>query len=246
MHPHIKKSGTSSDTPADDGRGAPPPATDDWQTPQPPIGDESDTSDAHIDDESDLPAIPRYEVALTPSGASLQRAPYVIMIVPQSIHNDNAAELSDTGLNHFSGVKLLTSSLPSTETNHEDQVPESVAHVEGLRISAEFRTLMVHAVPLLDIVVGTPVALVELAQHTDFDLQLIIVDEAARRTEDLSLAFQAEWQSALYIHIGDTQQLPPIGFTVRQPDSKAVFSYQRQTSLARLRRNYHARVNAVS
>jgi hypothetical protein len=111
----------------------------------------------------------------------------------------------------------------------------------------------VYAVPLLDIVVGTPVALVELAQHTDFALQLIVVDEAARPTEDLSLAFQAEWQSALSIHIGGTQQLPPIGFTVSQPDSKAVFSYQRQTSLfhrmenagrslARLRRNYHARV----
>ncbi|KAG9502796.1 hypothetical protein J7337_005630 [Fusarium musae] len=110
MHPHIQKSGTFSDTPADDGWGEPPPATDDWQTPQPPIGDESDTSDAHIDDKSDLPAIPRYEVVPTPSGASLQCASYVI----------------------FTGVKLLTSSLPSTKAHRGDQVLESMTHVEGL------------------------------------------------------------------------------------------------------------------
>jgi len=48
------------------------------------------------------------------------------------IHNDNAVELPDTDLNHFSGVKLLNSSLPSTKANHEDQVLESMTHVEGL------------------------------------------------------------------------------------------------------------------
>ncbi|KAF5678399.1 hypothetical protein FDENT_8975 [Fusarium denticulatum] len=152
MHPHIKESRTSSDTPADDGWGAPPPATDDWQTPQPPIGDESDTSDAHIDDKSDLPATHRYEVVPTPSGASLQCASLgsrpLVLFPPQRaqlqvlfltddctaicIHNDNAVELFDTDLNYFSGVKLLTSSLPSAEANHEDQVLESMAHVEGL------------------------------------------------------------------------------------------------------------------
>ncbi|PNP79692.1 hypothetical protein FNYG_07038 [Fusarium nygamai] len=144
-----------------------------------------------------------------------------------------------------------------------------MAHVEGLvsvpaldgdeEASAPFTEYKSPslAMPLLDIVVGTTVALVKLAQHTDFVLQLIVVDEAARPIEDLSLAFQAEWQSALSIHIGDTQQLPPIGLTVRQPDFKVVFSYQRQISLfhrlenagrilARLRRNYRARVNAVS
>jgi hypothetical protein len=41
-------------------------------------------------------------------------------------------ELFDTDLSLFSGVKLLTSSLPSTKANHEDQVLESMTHVEGL------------------------------------------------------------------------------------------------------------------
>ncbi|KAF5559872.1 hypothetical protein FNAPI_4514 [Fusarium napiforme] len=206
MHPHIKKSGTSSD----DGWGAPPPATDDWQTPQPPIGDESDISDAHIDDKSDLPAIPRYEVV----------PPLQVVLAPS--------------------VKLLTSSLPSTEANHEDQAPESMAHVEGLvsvpvidgheeatasfteyeepefgkykqaevfmsakdidggsfdqssskpRVAWTAAQNKVVNVPPLDIVVGTPVALVDLGQHTDFALQLIVVDEATRPIEVLSLAF---------------------------------------------------------
>ncbi|PNP79691.1 hypothetical protein FNYG_07037 [Fusarium nygamai] len=95
MNPHIKKSGTSSDTPADDGWGAPPPATDDWQTPQPPIGDESDTSDAHIDDKSDLPAIPRFEVGPTPSGASLQCASYVIVRRMSHQPPDHAPTIDD-------------------------------------------------------------------------------------------------------------------------------------------------------
>ncbi|KAF5659279.1 hypothetical protein FCIRC_12561 [Fusarium circinatum] len=101
------------------------------------------------------------------------------------------------------------------------------------------------------------IALVEFARHTDFVPQLIVVDEAARLTEKLSLAPQAEWQSAFCIYIGDTQQFPPIALTVKQRDFKAIFSYQRQTSpfhrigdagriLARRSRNYRARVNAAS
>ncbi|KAG5752128.1 hypothetical protein H9Q69_010324 [Fusarium xylarioides] len=48
------------------------------------------------------------------------------------VHNDNAVELFGTDLNHFSGVKLLASNLPSTEVNYEDQVMQSLAHIEGL------------------------------------------------------------------------------------------------------------------
>ena len=61
--------------------------------------------------------------------------------------------------------------------------------------------------------------------------QLIVVDEAARLTENLSLVLQAQWQSAFSVYISDTQQFPPIGLTVEQRDFKAVFSYQRQISL---------------
>ncbi|KAF5626486.1 uncharacterized protein FTJAE_9651 [Fusarium tjaetaba] len=92
MHPHMKKSGTSSD----DGWGAPPPATDDWQTPQPPIRDESDTSDAHIDDKSDLPAIPRYEVVPTQVvlASSVPRAKLLTSSLPstEASHGDQAPE----------------------------------------------------------------------------------------------------------------------------------------------------------
>ncbi|EWZ37539.1 hypothetical protein FOZG_09528 [Fusarium oxysporum Fo47] len=140
--------------------------------------------------------------------------------------------------------------------NEKRKDPDAFA-VNRAKHQAEFRTLMAYAVSQLDIVVGTPVALVEFAQHTEFVPQLIVVDEAARLTETLSLALQAQWPAAFSIYIGDTQQFPPIGLTVGQRDFKAVFSYQRQISLfhrmenagrilARLRRNYRARVNAVS
>ncbi|KAF5989844.1 hypothetical protein FBULB1_526 [Fusarium bulbicola] len=140
--------------------------------------------------------------------------------------------------------------------NEKKKNPDAFA-MNSVKNQSEFRKLMEHAISQVDIVVGTPVALVEFARHTDFVPQLIVVDEAARLTENPSLAPQAEWQSAFCIYIGDTQQFPPIALTVKQRDFKTVFSYQRQTSpfhrmgdagriLARRSRNYRARVNAAS
>ncbi|KAF5250314.1 hypothetical protein FANTH_4514 [Fusarium anthophilum] len=114
--------------------------------------------------------------------------------------------------------------------NGKKKDPDAFA-MNRVKNQPEFRKLMEHAISQVDIVVGTPVALVEFARHTDFVPQLIVVDGAARLTENLSLAPQAEWQSAFCIYIGDTQQFPPIALTVKQRDFEAVFSYQRQTSL---------------
>ncbi|KAK7589191.1 hypothetical protein V3481_008186 [Fusarium oxysporum f. sp. vasinfectum] len=114
--------------------------------------------------------------------------------------------------------------------NEKKKDPDAFA-VNRVKHQAGFHRLMEYAVSQVDIVVGTPVALVEFAQHTEFVPQLIVVDEAARLTENLSLVLQAQWQSAFSVYISDTQQFPPIGLTVEQRDFKAVFSYQRQISL---------------
>ncbi|KAK2129784.1 hypothetical protein NOF04DRAFT_1369174 [Fusarium oxysporum II5] len=122
--------------------------------------------------------------------------------------------------------------------NEKKKDPDAFA-VNRVKHQAGFHRLMEYAVSQVDIVVGTPVALVEFAQHTEFVPQLIVVDEAARRTENLSLALQAQWQSAFSVYISDTQQFPPIGLTVEQRDFKAVFSYQRQISLFHPSRKFH-------
>jgi hypothetical protein len=114
--------------------------------------------------------------------------------------------------------------------NEKKKDPDAFA-VNRVKHQAGFHRLMEYAVSQVDIVVGTPVALVEFAQHTEFVPQLIVVDEAARLAENLSLVLQAQWQSAFSVYISDTQQFPPIGLTVEQRDFKAVFSYQRQISL---------------
>ncbi|KAF4946292.1 hypothetical protein FGADI_11284 [Fusarium gaditjirri] len=114
--------------------------------------------------------------------------------------------------------------------NQKKQDPDAFA-LDRIKHQAEFRKLMMHAVSQVDIVVGTSVALAEFAQQTESVPQLIVMDEAARQTENLSLALQAQWQSAFSIHIGDNQQFPSIGPTVGQRGFKAVFSYQRQISL---------------
>ncbi|RKK72996.1 hypothetical protein BFJ69_g9703 [Fusarium oxysporum] len=114
--------------------------------------------------------------------------------------------------------------------NEKKKDPDAFA-VNRVKHQAGFHRLMEYAVSQVDIVVGTPVALVEFAQHTEFVPQLIVVDEAARLTENLSLVLQAQWQSAFSVYISDTQQFPPIGLTVEQRDFKPVFSYQRQISL---------------
>ncbi|KAG7426786.1 Protein ZGRF1 [Fusarium oxysporum f. sp. raphani] len=114
--------------------------------------------------------------------------------------------------------------------NEKKKDPDAFA-VNRVKHQAGFHRLMEYAVSQVDIVVGTPVALVEFAQHTEFVPQLIVVDEAARLTENLSLVLQAQWQSAFSVYISDTQQFPPIGLTVEQRDFKTVFSYQRQISL---------------
>ncbi|KAF5257043.1 hypothetical protein FOXYS1_12453 [Fusarium oxysporum] len=122
--------------------------------------------------------------------------------------------------------------------NEKKKDPDAFA-VNRVKHQAGFHRLMEYAVSQVDIVVGTPVALVEFAQHTEFVPQLIVVDEAARLTENLSLVLQAQWQSAFSVYISDTQQFPPIGLTVEQRDFKAVFSYQRQISLFHPSRKFH-------
>ncbi|SCO77641.1 uncharacterized protein FRV6_01853 [Fusarium oxysporum] len=122
--------------------------------------------------------------------------------------------------------------------NEKKKDPDAFA-VNRVKHQAGFHRLMEYAVSQVDIVVGTPVALVEFAQHTEFVPQLIVVDEAARLTENLSLVLQAQWQSAFSVYISDTQQFPPIGLTVEQRDFKAVFSYQRQISLLHPSRKFH-------
>uniref|UniRef100_A0A0D2XN87 CCHC-type domain-containing protein n=1 Tax=Fusarium oxysporum (strain Fo5176) TaxID=660025 RepID=A0A0D2XN87_FUSOF len=122
--------------------------------------------------------------------------------------------------------------------NEKKKDPDAFA-VNRVKHQAGFHRLMEYAVSQVDIVVGTTVALVEFAQHTEFVPQLIVVDEAARLTENLSLVLQAQWQSAFSVYISDTQQFPPIGLTVEQRDFKAVFSYQRQISLFYPSRKFH-------
>ncbi|KAM5512597.1 DNA helicase [Fusarium oxysporum f. sp. phaseoli] len=122
--------------------------------------------------------------------------------------------------------------------NEKKKDPDAFA-VNRVKHQAGFHRLMEYAVSQVDIVVGTPVALVEFAQHTEFVPQLIVVDEAARLAENLSLVLQAQWQSAFSVYISDTQQFPPIGLTVEQRDFKAVFSYQRQISLFHPSRKFH-------
>ncbi|KAM0557087.1 hypothetical protein ACHAPJ_005350 [Fusarium lateritium] len=97
-----------------------------------------------------------------------------------------------------------------------------------LKHEEEHRKLMDYAVSKIDIAVGTPVALADFAKHVSWFAHLIILDEAARLTENLSVALQALWQSAFCIFIGDTKQFPRIGVTVDQSDFKAVFGKQRQ------------------
>ncbi|KAH6968675.1 P-loop containing nucleoside triphosphate hydrolase protein [Fusarium avenaceum] len=119
-----------------------------------------------------------------------------------------------------------------------------------------YHKLLEHTASLIDIVVGTPVSLADFSNHVSWVPHLIVIDEAARLSENLSLLLPSVWQSAFCLFIGDTKQFPPLEVTVGQRDFKSVFGAQRQISLFhrlenaskmlfRLRNNYRARVKAV-
>jgi hypothetical protein len=133
--------------------------------------------------------------------------------------------------------------------------PEGYA-LNRVKHEESYRKLLEHTASLIDIAVGTPVSLADFGNHVSWVPHLIVIDEAARLSENLSLLLPSVWQSAFCIFIGDTSQFPPLGVTVGQRDFKSVFSAQRQVSLFhrmenagkmlfRLRLNYRARVNAV-
>jgi hypothetical protein len=94
-----------------------------------------------------------------------------------------------------------------------------------------YRNLLEHTASLIDIAVGTPVSLADFSNHVSWVPHLIVIDEAARLSENLSLLLPSVWQSAFCIFIGDTKQSPPLAVTVGQRDFKSVFGAQRQVSL---------------
>ncbi|KAH7256546.1 hypothetical protein BKA59DRAFT_76231 [Fusarium tricinctum] len=113
------------------------------------------------------------------------------------------------------------------------------------------------AIAKVDIACGTPVALLEFANHhQDWAPDLIVVDEAARDTEASSLMLHSKWQESLGLYIGDTKQFQPMALAKGQKDFKSLFSSQRQISLFRrmestgrltavLKRNHRAGYNTA-
>ncbi|KAF5615140.1 hypothetical protein F52700_13529 [Fusarium sp. NRRL 52700] len=110
------------------------------------------------------------------------------------------------------------------------QDPDAYA-INLVKHKEAFPKLMEQAVSLIGLAIGTPVALVEFAKHATWVLSLIVVDEAAQLTENLSFALQTEWQSALCTFIRDNRQFRPLGLTVEQRDFKAISFQQGRISL---------------
>ncbi|KAK7398570.1 hypothetical protein QQX98_012048 [Neonectria punicea] len=97
---------------------------------------------------------------------------------------------------------------------------------------AAVQALLEYAVGRCDIICGTPVALAQLADHVnEWNADFIVVDEAARMSEPLSLMVPSKYQDAACLFIGDTKQFAPLTLTTGQSDYKTIFGPQRGVSL---------------
>lgn len=66
------------------------------------------------------------------------------------------------------------------------------------------------AVEEADIACATPIAFAEFANKAAWLPDFIVVDEAARLTENMILVVQSKWQHTPCLLIGDTKQFPPL------------------------------------
>lgn len=99
-------------------------------------------------------------------------------------------------------------------------------HMESARELLEF------ALSKADCIVGTPVAVSELAKHIPhWRPDLVVVDEAGRLNESALMIPIAEFTDAPFIIIGDPNQCTPFNRTDEARDFDDLFGKQRKTSL---------------
>ncbi|KAJ4246670.1 hypothetical protein NW757_009260 [Fusarium falciforme] len=94
-----------------------------------------------------------------------------------------------------------------------------------------FQDLIKAAAKAVDIACSTLVTMVEFANKTTFSPDFIVVDEAARLSENLLVAVQAKWPNAPCLLISDTKQFPPMALAKQQKGFRAIFANQREVSL---------------
>ncbi|KAJ4199600.1 hypothetical protein NW767_008023 [Fusarium falciforme] len=91
-----------------------------------------------------------------------------------------------------------------------------------------FQDLIKAAAKAVDIACSTLVTMVEFANKTTFSPDFIVVDEAARLSENLLVAVQAKWPNAPCLLISDTKQFPPMALAKQQKGFRAIFANQRE------------------
>lgn len=97
---------------------------------------------------------------------------------------------------------------------------------------ATARDLLGHTIMSCDAVCTTPVAFTQMMKHMpDLEFALIVVDEAGRLSENLSLISVSKCPHTPHLFIGDNEQFAPISLLSKDPTVKDFFSPQRSLSL---------------
>ncbi|KAI8719279.1 hypothetical protein NCS52_00708400 [Fusarium sp. LHS14.1] len=176
----------------------------------------------------------RTDVSIVPnaSPASRQMAGHV-----DAIHMTAYGEKSPSAVfNSFSEfTRFMVQKNPTewedVERAWNEKLTDPTAYDVNRKTHEEaFQALVKAAAEAVDIVCSTPVTMVEFANKTTFALDFIVVNEAARLSENLSVAVQAKWPSAPCLLIGDTKQFPPMALAKQQKGFRAIFANQREIS----------------
>ncbi|KAF5621738.1 AAA domain protein [Fusarium tjaetaba] len=93
------------------------------------------------------------------------------------------------------------------------------------------RELLIHAASLTAAFCCTPVTFGQIKNHTGLGYNFIVLDEAARMPESLSLIPMAKCPEASFLIIGDNKQFGPVVATLDRKDWQSFFGPQRATSL---------------
>ncbi|KAJ6446501.1 MFS monocarboxylate transporter [Purpureocillium lavendulum] len=145
---------------------------------------------------------------------------------PLSLSN-RAKAIANTNRKKWSGYHAMCEQRKSDDGSFETNI---VANKETCR------ELLFEAATRSHVLCGTPVAIVQLANHIDpetkhFQVHLSIVDEAERLTENLSFVPLSKFTNAPVIFLGDTKQHGPMALARNEAGYKDIFSEQRRMSL---------------
>ncbi|SCN67021.1 uncharacterized protein FFB20_02444 [Fusarium fujikuroi] len=177
----------------------------------------------------------------------------------QDRFNESSASRGPTTISEY--AKRLARENPAEWNDYLHAYRQKITDPEAFNLNRvdnerHARELLIHVASLTAVLCCTPVTFGQIKNHTGLEYNFIVLDEAARMPESLSLIPMAKCPEASFLIVGDNKQFGPVVTTLDRKDWQSFFGPQRATSLFerieksgallfRLKSNYRAHRKAA-